>query len=69
MEEAEYCDRIVIQDAGKLLALGTPREVRVQAGGERGHLDMEEAFIDIVEHGRRNQAENRAETRQEEAAS
>jgi ABC-2 type transport system ATP-binding protein len=69
MEEAEYCDRIVIQDAGKLLALGTPREVRVQAGGEGGHLDMEEAFIHIVEHGRRNQAENRAETRQEEATS
>ena len=59
MEEAEYCDRIVIQDAGRLLALGTPREVRVQAGGEGNHLDMEEAFIDIVEHGRRNHAETR----------
>ncbi len=35
MEEAEYCDRIVIQDAGKLLALGTPQEVRLQAGGRR----------------------------------
>jgi ABC-2 type transport system ATP-binding protein len=66
MEEAEYCDRIVIQDAGRLLALGTPREVRVQAGGEGGHLDMEEAFIGIVEHGRRNQG---GETRQGEAAS
>ena len=31
MEEAEYCDRIVIQDAGKLLAIGTPEEVRMQA--------------------------------------
>jgi ABC-2 type transport system ATP-binding protein len=31
MEEAEYCDRIVIQDAGKVLAIGTPREVRTQA--------------------------------------
>jgi ABC-2 type transport system ATP-binding protein len=49
-----------------LLALGTPREVRVQAGGEGGHLDMEEAFIGIVEHGRRNQG---GETRQGEAAS
>jgi ABC-2 type transport system ATP-binding protein len=69
MEEAEYCDRIVIQDAGKLLALGTPREVRVQAGGEGGHLDMEEAFIDIVEHGRGNQPAHQAEARQEEAIS
>ncbi len=31
MEEAEYCDRIVIQDAGRLLALGTPEQVRHQA--------------------------------------
>jgi len=50
MEEAEYCDRIVIQDAGKLLALGTPREVREQAGGAG---DMEQAFISIVETNRK----------------
>jgi ABC-2 type transport system ATP-binding protein len=49
MEEAEYCDRIVIQDAGKLLAIGTPREVRGQAGCAAG---MEQAFISIVEHNR-----------------
>ncbi|SFG03989.1 ABC-2 type transport system ATP-binding protein [Duganella sp. CF458] len=49
MEEAEYCDRIVIQDAGKLLAIGTPREVRKQAG-EAGN--MEDAFIAIVEKNR-----------------
>ncbi|WP_233236488.1 ATP-binding cassette domain-containing protein [Bordetella sp. LUAb4] len=53
MEEAEYCDRIVIQDAGKLLALGTPAEVRAQAGETADHkLDMEQAFIGIVEQGR-----------------
>ncbi|ARP89218.1 ABC transporter ATP-binding protein [Bordetella genomosp. 9] len=53
MEEAEYCDRIVIQDAGQLLALGTPAAVRAQAGAtpER-RMTMEEAFIGIVEHGR-----------------
>ncbi|KRC03106.1 ATP-binding cassette domain-containing protein [Duganella sp. Root198D2] len=49
MEEAEYCDRIVIQDAGKLLAIGTPREVRAQAG-DAGN--MEDAFIAIVEKNR-----------------
>jgi len=53
MEEAEYCDRIVIQDAGKLLALGTPREVREQAGGAP---DMEQAFISIVEQNRKKGA-------------
>ena len=51
MEEAEYCDRIAIQDAGRMLALGTPHEVRELAGGARS--DMNEAFIAIVEQGRR----------------
>ena len=51
MEEAEYCDRIAIQDAGKMLALGTPREVRQKAG--LGHADdMNSAFITIVENAR-----------------
>lgn len=60
MEEAEYCDRIVIQDAGRLLALGTPQEVRMQAGGEGARLDMEEAFIRIVEQERRKNSESPA---------
>ncbi|WP_315547250.1 ATP-binding cassette domain-containing protein [Lautropia mirabilis] len=50
MEEAEYCDRIAIQDAGRMLALGTPREVRELAGG--AGRDMNAAFIAIVERGR-----------------
>lgn len=48
MEEAEYCDRIAIQDAGEMLAIGTPREVRALAG-ESGAQDMNSAFIAIVE--------------------
>ncbi|GAA0523003.1 ATP-binding cassette domain-containing protein [Pigmentiphaga daeguensis] len=56
MEEAEYCDRIVIQDAGRLLALGTPQQVRKQAGETAAHrMNMEEAFIGIVERGRRQE--------------
>lgn len=51
MEEAEYCDRIAIQDAGKLLALGSPQEVRLQAGIHAGK-DMNSAFIAIVEQAR-----------------
>jgi ABC-2 type transport system ATP-binding protein len=51
MEEAEYCDRIAIQDAGEMLALGTPAEVRAQAGMAEGN-DMDSAFIAIVERGR-----------------
>ncbi|OUM03933.1 ATP-binding cassette domain-containing protein [Variovorax sp. JS1663] len=53
MEEAEYCDRIVIQDAGQLLALGTPQQVRVQAGSAP---DMEQAFIGIVTQAREERA-------------
>jgi ABC-2 type transport system ATP-binding protein len=65
MEEAEYCDRIVILDAGHVLALGTPAEVRAQAVGEgaataKGALTMEEAFIGVVEAARHDQREPRA---------
>jgi ABC-2 type transport system ATP-binding protein len=38
MEEAEYCDRIAIQDDGRMLALGA-QQVREQAGGDRA-MDM-----------------------------
>jgi ABC-2 type transport system ATP-binding protein len=55
MEEAEYCDRVVIQDAGKVLALGTPAEIRTQAGEtEDTPLDMEQAFIGIVQQHRKD---------------
>ncbi|SDH44498.1 ATP-binding cassette domain-containing protein [Pseudomonas panipatensis] len=52
MEEAEYCDRIVIQDAGRILAMGTPQQVREQAGGVGSSLNMEQAFIEIVVQAR-----------------
>ena len=50
MEEAEYCDRMAIQDAGRMLALGTPQQVREQAGAAGD--DMNSAFIAIVEQAR-----------------
>lgn len=52
MEEAEYCDRIAIQDAGKLLALGSPQQVRELASKDKYIGDMNEAFIAIVEQAR-----------------
>ena len=52
MEEAEYCDRIAIQDAGKLLALGSPQQVRNLASKDKHISDMNEAFIAIVEQAR-----------------
>ena len=56
MEEAEYCDRIAIQDAGKMLALGSPKQVRQQAG-TGSSSDMNRAFIAIVEQSRAHQQE------------
>lgn len=42
MEEAQYCDRLLIQDGGKPLIVGTPEAVRA------GAATMDEAFIRIV---------------------
>jgi ABC-2 type transport system ATP-binding protein len=54
MEEAEYCDRIMIQDQGKMLALGTPDKIRHASG--RTAANMNEAFIAIVEQARSKEA-------------
>jgi ABC-2 type transport system ATP-binding protein len=54
MEEAEYCDRVVILDAGQVLARGTPAEIRARAPADDEHEPtMEDAFIAIVEDARR----------------
>jgi ABC-2 type transport system ATP-binding protein len=53
MEEAEYCDHIVIMDAGRVLARGTPAEVRRHARPEPGRPPtMEDAFIAVVQEAR-----------------
>ena len=49
MEEAQYCDHLLIQDGGKSLILGTPESVRAQSSS------MDEAFIRIVEQARKSQ--------------
>jgi ABC-2 type transport system ATP-binding protein len=52
MEEAEYCDRVAIMDAGRVLAQGTPAEIRLHARADEGEPTMEDAFIAIVEESR-----------------
>ena len=52
MEEAEYCDRIAILDGGRMLAEGTPANVRQQASRDAHRATMEDAFIGIVEQAR-----------------
>jgi ABC-2 type transport system ATP-binding protein len=53
MAEAEYCDRALILDDGKVLAQGTPAELRALAPARDGReATMEDAFIAIVEKAR-----------------
>ncbi|WP_419787078.1 ATP-binding cassette domain-containing protein [Pseudodesulfovibrio sp.] len=51
MEEAEYCDRMLIMMSGELLAEGTPDEIREHAGTGDG-ATIEDAFIKLVESHR-----------------
>jgi ABC-2 type transport system ATP-binding protein len=50
MEEAEYCDRLAIMVAGRILAMGTPAQVKRQQAREGEAVpDMEQAFIRLIE--------------------
>lgn len=54
MEEAEYCDRVMIMDGGTPLAEGSPGDIRAKATRPDGREPtMEDAFISIVETSRR----------------
>jgi len=53
MAEAEYCDRALILDDGKVLAQGTPAQLRALAPAQADRVaTMEDAFIAIVEKAR-----------------
>ncbi|MHB8415407.1 MAG: ATP-binding cassette domain-containing protein [Acidiferrobacteraceae bacterium] len=57
MEEAEYCDHVVLLSRGEILAAGTPAEIRRRA--ERPQCPqptMEDAFVALIEG---HEAENR----------
>nr|WP_305910052.1 ATP-binding cassette domain-containing protein [Methylomarinum sp. Ch1-1]MDP4523001.1 ATP-binding cassette domain-containing protein [Methylomarinum sp. Ch1-1] len=51
MEEAEYCDRLLILCEGEILASGTPLEIKQQSHGSEcsAAVSMEEAFIRLLE--------------------
>jgi len=38
MDEAEFCDRLAMINGGKLVALGTPKELQLQTEQEKGSL-------------------------------
>jgi len=58
MEGAEYCDRIAIMDAGRILAQGTPAEIRARSQNAK-EPTMEDAFIGIVEAAREAEVNRR----------
>ena len=60
MEEAEYCDRVAIMDAGRVLAQGTPAQIRALAPADPDMTPtMEDAFIAVVEAARERESARR----------
>ena len=57
MEEAEYCDRIMIQDQGRLLAVGAPAELRLAYGAPQ--MPMDDVFAEIISRSRSRAAAER----------
>ncbi|HEX8780195.1 MAG TPA: ABC transporter ATP-binding protein [Nocardioides sp.] len=45
MDEAERCDRLLLMREGRIIADGTPHEIRQESGAN----DIEEAFLRLVE--------------------
>jgi ABC-2 type transport system ATP-binding protein len=57
MEEAEYCDRLVIMAEGEILAQGTPEEMKARyRSSSEPEPTMEDAFIALIE-ARRDEEE------------
>ena len=50
MEEAEYCDHLVLMSLGEVLAQGTPSEIKEKARSkDHPNPSMEDAFISLIE--------------------
>jgi ABC-2 type transport system ATP-binding protein len=50
LDEAEYCDRIALVFGGKMIALGSPAELKASvAGAALPEPTLEDAFVALVE--------------------
>jgi ABC-2 type transport system ATP-binding protein len=50
MEEAEYCDRLVIMSQGEILAEGSPEELKsLFQSPENPEPTMEDTFIGLIQ--------------------
>ncbi|MFJ2973081.1 ATP-binding cassette domain-containing protein [Kluyvera sp. NPDC087067] len=60
MDEAEYCDRIGLVYRGKLIASGTPDDLKAQAADEKqSDPTMEQAFITLINDWDKEHADER----------
>jgi ABC-2 type transport system ATP-binding protein len=51
MDEAEYCDHLVLMSLGEILALGSPQEIRAQARRpDLPNPTMEDAFVELIQN-------------------
>jgi len=48
MDEAAYCGRIVLMDAGKIIAVGAPEELISQNSPKNSRLTLEDVFLKLV---------------------
>jgi len=61
MEEAEYCDRLVIMVQGRLLAEGTSEDMRARfRSDDMPNPTMEDAFVAVVGGAENSQADSTA---------
>jgi ABC-2 type transport system ATP-binding protein len=61
MDEAEYCDRVALLDAGNVIAQGSPDELKAMAATrDRAEPTLEDAFIALIERQREHQDHDRA---------
>ncbi len=50
MDEAEYCDNLVLMSLGEILALGSPQEIRARVRSvQLPEPSMEDAFIELIQ--------------------
>ena len=57
MEEAEYCDELVIMAQGSVLTSGKPEEIKAAArGAQQPDPTMEDAFIGVIEAAAKSEA-------------
>ncbi len=50
MDEAEYCDRVALVFRGRIIAAGTPDELKSKAATDQDQdPSMEEAFIELIQ--------------------